>query len=158
MALFVGEFDLVIDAKHRLGIPAALREQADPEADGKNFYLVLGTKRHLWLYPDAYYQQLLSTLRRSPFPTRQGQRLNLLFPMARLIKPDSQGRVVLPEKSMARANVSDSVTLNGQDDHIEIWPAGEWAEHVNQALPNYDEVLLDAGDQFAEAMEKHRDG
>ena len=52
MALFVGEFDQVIDAKHRLAIPSPLREPLDPKQDGTEFYLVLGPDRHLWLYPD----------------------------------------------------------------------------------------------------------
>ena len=111
MALFVGEFDVLIDSKHRLAIPAALREQIVPEEDGKNMFLVLGPDRHLWLYPDLYYRKLVARLRRSPLPSRQTRRIDLLFAMARMVKPDAQGRVVLPEKSMQRAVVSDSVTL-----------------------------------------------
>ena len=71
MGLFVGEFDQVIDAKHRLAIPAPLREQLNPDQDGKDFYLVLGPDRHLWLYPDLYYRRMLEPLQRSPLPSRK---------------------------------------------------------------------------------------
>jgi len=151
MALLIGEYEQTIDAKHRLAISAALREQIEPEEDGKGFILVLGPDRHLWLYPDKYYRRLLATLRRSPLPDRQTRKIDLLFAMARPLRADAQGRVVLPEKSMQRAVVSDQVTLVGVFDHIEIWPAEEWERHVQDALPSYGEVLYEVGEQVSGA-------
>ncbi len=156
MALFVGEFDLVLDAKHRLAIPAALREQILPAEDGTNFYLVLGPDRHLWLYPDQYYRQLLSTVQRSPLPSRKAQRMDLLFALARMVKADSQGRVVLPEKSMQRATIGDNVTLVGKGDHVELWPTEEWEAYVAETLPRYGEDLLDAGDALSSAPDSDK--
>ncbi len=151
MALFVGEFDQAIDSKHRLAIPAALREQIVPAEDGKNFYVVLGPDRHLWLYPDLHYRRLLSSLQQSPLPSRKAQRMDLLFALARMVKPDTQGRVVLPEKSMQRARISDNVTLVGKGDHVELWPTEEWEGYVAESLPGYGEHILDAGDALASA-------
>ncbi len=148
MALLVGEFDTTIDAKHRLAINSALREQIDPDDDGRHFILVLGPDRHLWLYPDAYYRRLLSTMKRSPLPDRQTRRIDLLFAMARVVKPDAQGRIVLPEKSMQRSNLQSDVTLVGVYDHIEIWPSQQWQEHVEKALPDYGEMLYEAADRM----------
>lgn len=148
MALFVGEFEQGIsEAKHRLAISSALREQIDPDQDGKNFILVLGPDRHLWLYPDAYYRRLLATMKHSPLPDRQSRRVHLLTAMARVLKADSQGRVVLPEKSMQRAVISEQVTLVGVFDHIEIWPRDEWERHVEEALPTYGEMLYEASER-----------
>ena len=147
MALFIGEFEQTIDAKHRLAISSALRELVDAQEDGRNFILVVGPDRHLWLYPDLYYRRLLATMRRSPLPDRQTRRIDLLFAMARYLKPDAQGRVVLPEKSMQRALVEQDVTLVGVFDHIEIWPAGEWERHVEQGLPTYGDLLYEACEQ-----------
>lgn len=148
MALFVGEFEQAIDAaKHRLAICSALREQIDPETDGENFILVLGPDLHLWLYPEAYYRRLLATMKRSPLPDRQTRRMHLLTALARVLKSDSQGRVVLPEKSMRRAIISEQVTLVGVFDHIEIWPRDEWEKHVAEALPSYGEMLYEASDR-----------
>jgi len=148
VALFVGEFEQSIDAKHRLAIPAALREQIDPQEDGAQFLLVLAADRHLWLYPDLTYRRLLTRLRRSPLPSRDSQDVGLLFAFARLVRPDKQGRVVLPEASMQRASIADSVVLVGQLDHIEIWPKNEWEQHVSRSLPRYDEVLARAAERL----------
>ena len=150
MALFVGEFEQVIDAKHRLAISSALREQIDPSEDGKNFILMLGPDRHLWLYPDLYDRKLLATLKRSPLPSREQRNIDLFFAMARFLKPDAQGRVVLPEKSMQRAVVENQATLVGNNDHIEIWPADEWNSRVEAELANYGEMLYEAADKLSE--------
>ena len=148
MALFVGEFEQSIgDAKHRLAISSALRDQIDVEVDGKNFILVLGPDRHLWLYPEQYYRRLLTNMKHSPLPDRQSRRIHLLTAMARVLKTDSQGRVVLPEKSMSRAVISGDVTLVGVFDHIEIWPRDEWEQHVEESLPTYGEMLYEASDR-----------
>jgi len=152
MAVFVGEYELRIDAKHRLAIPASLRDQLDPEVDGVSFYLVLGPDRHLWLYPDQYYRRLLGPLQRNPFPSRDAQKLALLFALARVVKPDAQGRVVLPEKSMERAAIADEATLVGKGDHIELWPTAEWERHLAEAMPRYGDDLLDAGDGLNPAV------
>jgi MraZ protein len=131
-----------------LAIPAALREQIDPEADGEGFFLVLGSDRHLWLYPDKYYRRLTATLKRSPLPTRSGQKLGLFFAMARCLKPDKQGRVVLPEKSIQRSAAAEQVTLVGHDDHIEIWPTQQWEQFVEENLPGYGEAMLEMGEKL----------
>lgn len=152
MAAFYGEFEQTIDAKHRLAIPAALRDQILPEEDGKEFVLLLGPDRHLWLYPDLAYRRMLASIRRGPLPDRQSGRLGLLFAMARIVKPDKQGRIVLPEKSMQRAKIADNVTLAGMFDHIEIWPADEWDKRVESELDTYGEMLYEAADRMQGEM------
>lgn len=154
MPLFVGEFEQTIDAKHRMAISAALREAMDPEEDGERFYLVLGNDRHLWLYPDKYYARLIATMRRSKLPVKQAQGIAMMFGTARVIKPDAQGRVVLPEKSMRRAVISEDVTLVGQGDHIEIWPTEEWNGLVDQVMDTYGQMLSEAADKLQQQNSK----
>ena len=148
MALFVGEFEQTIDpGKHRLAISSALREQIDPDQDGRNFILVLGPDLHLWLYPEGYYRRLLASMKHSPLPERSSRDVHLLTALARVLKSDSQGRVVLPEKSLQRAVISDTVTLVGVFDHVEIWPRDEWERHVAEALPKYGEMIYQASER-----------
>ena len=149
MALFVGEFETTIDGKHRLAISSEFRQQIVPDEDGEGFVLTLGPDRHLWLYPELYYRRLLATLKRSPLPTRAAGKLTVFFGTARLVKPDSQGRIVLPGKSMNRAIVSEKVTMVGNDDHLEIWPSEEWDRHVEQMMPTYGQTLYEAADRMA---------
>ncbi|NLW86523.1 MAG: hypothetical protein GXY38_06585 [Planctomycetes bacterium] len=149
MAYFVGEFETTVDGKHRLAISSEFREQINPDEDGQNFVLTLGTRRHLWLYPDRYHRVLLKNLKRSVLPSKHGADLTLFFGTARIVRADAQGRIVLPEKSMSRSNISEQVTVVGNDDHLEIWPRQEWDQHVAKGIENYDEILTQASDRMS---------
>ena len=153
MALLIGEIDQTIDAKRRLAISSAFRDLIEPEEDGTDFFLVLGPDRHLWLDPDLYYRRLLATLKRGPLPRREQRKIDLFFAMARFVRADSQGRVVLPEMSMKRAILADKVTLVGVKDHIEVWPADEWNRRVEAELSNYGEMLYEAADRLNEGSD-----
>jgi MraZ protein len=152
MALLIGEYESAIDSKHRLAISAGLREQIDPKSDGKDFIVVLGPDFHLWLYPDQYYRRLLATLRPSPLPDPQTQRIDVLFGLARPVKCDAQGRVVIPERPLQRAVIADRLTLVGVFDHIEVWPTDQWEQHVRESLPNYGKVVYEAAEQVRRQM------
>jgi len=146
---FTGEHEQTIGAKRRLAINSALREEQRAE-DGEQYYLVLGPDKHLWLYPDEYYRRLASSMKRSLLPSRQMAKMSMFFAMARLLKPDAQGRVVLPEKSLQRAKLDavENVTLVGKGDHIEIWPASEWETFVGDALGSYEDMLYEAAERL----------
>ncbi len=148
MPLFVGEFEQTIDDKNRVSISASLRELVNPEEDGSNFILILGPDKHLWMYPDKYYQRLVGSMKRSALPTREARKIDLWFAMARLLKPDSQGRVVLPEKSMQRAEIDKKVTVIGNNDHIELWPTDEYERRVAEELPTLGEALYEAAERL----------
>jgi len=148
---FVGEFEQTIDDKHRLSISAALRDLMDSEADGTSFFLVLGKGGHLWLYPDRYYKKLMTKMKRSSLPVAEREKIDLWYAMARLVRPDSQGRVVLPEKSMQRAVIDKDVTLVGNGDHIEIWPTAEHEKRLPSDWSGLDELLDAAADEISES-------
>ena len=149
MPFFTGEHETIIAAKRRLAICSALRDDLFPD-DGKEFYLTLGPDKKLWLYPDAYYRRLAGTMKRGILPSRQVANMSMFFAMARLLKPDAQGRVVLPEKSLKRAGMDnvENVTLVGKGDHIEIWPSDEWEAVVDVSMDSYSEMLYEAADML----------
>ena len=148
MPLFVGEFDQTIDAKRRLSIPAPLREDLDEDEYAGSFYLVVGSDDYLWLYPDKYYRRLVKMIKRSPLPAPQAQGIDALFAMARVVKPDAQGRIVLPPKSMERSEISDCVTLVGGGDHIVIWPHDRWEAQIQATRPIYGQLLAEAAERL----------
>jgi division/cell wall cluster transcriptional repressor MraZ len=154
---FTGEHEQTIGAKRRLAVNSALREEQQAE-DGEQYYLVLGPDKHLWLYPDEYYRRLASSMKRSLLPSRQMAKMSMFFAMARLLKPDAQGRVVLPEKSLQRARLEgvENVTLVGKGDHIELWPTNEWEGFVGDALGSYEDMLYEAAEKL-EAEGRLRD-
>ena len=41
-------------------VPSEVRRSIDPERDGEAFFLVVGINRVPWLYPERYYENLVS--------------------------------------------------------------------------------------------------
>ena len=147
MPFFVGEFDASYDPrKKRLAIPASCREYINRDEDGTDYLVVLGPDRRLWIYPDRYFRTRVAPMPKNAFPNRSAQKLGSMFAFARFVKPDTQGRIILPDKPVSRAKMGESLTLVGKGDHMELWGSDEWERHVEQEMAEYGKNLLDMGD------------
>jgi MraZ protein len=122
-----GEYELNIDDKNRLLIPSEVRSRINPAEDGEALFLVMGIDRRPWLYPERYYEQLVT---RQPGDITPAQDLHAFdqmhFALASRLEPDKQGRVLLPDKILKRAALQKEVTLIGVRDHLELWNRAEW--------------------------------
>jgi len=155
MILLTGEFDLTIDEKFRLFIPAKVREQVVSEENGSDFYLVLGVNRILSLYPDKYYQRIaLAVAPRMVAPDELLAFERVNFSQAGRVELDRQGRVLLGEKAVRRAGIKDQVSLIGVRDHLEIWDKSQWAKYLTENLPTHEQMILQARE---EALRRERE-
>jgi len=132
--LFVGEFELMIDEKSRLSIPAEVRRLLDPSRDGECFFLVFGMNRRPWLYTERAYENLAEQV---PADISPGEEMlmydQLTFALASRVEMDKAGRILIPERTMRRTGLSKDmeITLFGARDHFEIWPRKVWNEFVD---------------------------
>lgn len=122
-----GEYELNVDDKNRLLIPSEVRRSINQAEHGDGYFLVIGINRLPWLYPERYYERLVT---QSPADITPAQDLlafdQLHFAMASRIEPDKQGRVLLPDKILKRAGIQREVTLIGARDHLELWNRPDW--------------------------------
>ena len=129
-----GNFDLTVDDKNRILVPSEVRKKLDPERDGEAFFLVTGRDGRLWLYPERYYEQLVS---REPTALTPSEDMldfdRLMLGLASRVEWDKQGRVLLPAQELKRAGIGKEVTLVGARDHLELWNRSDW-ETYRQAL------------------------
>ena len=132
--VFKGSFDLTMDEKHRVLIPQAIRKKFDPERDGNAFIAIEGVDGRLWLYPENYYDALLVQGRSQAMPGADVLAYNRWnLGTAEAIELDKQGRLLLPERTLAESGLGKDVTLVGVNDHLELWNRSEW-EAERQAL------------------------
>ena len=142
MKALIGNFDARVDSKRRLAVASGIREQIS-DCDGENFVVVPdpdpqnGRECYLWLLPDVYFRRLASNMKRSALDAEEQRGLDRWLAIAQVVKPDGQGRVVIPEKSMKYAVVAEEVKLSCSKNHIEIWPRDKWEKEysVEAALP-----------------------
>ena len=113
-----GQYTHSVDAKGRLFVPAKLREEL-----GESFYLMIGDKDSLLVFPEARMAKAMETFNASPITP---DKRHLLANVAK-IEPDKQGRFVVPPVLRNYAHLTGDVTFLGQGDYAEIWDAATYA-------------------------------
>lgn len=138
--IFVGEHELVIDEKNRLLIPSEVRRSLVPDRDGSAFYIVIGSNRKPWLYPEKYYESLVSERRQGLEPNRSTVAFGLKqFGMASIVEWDKSWRLLIPDKTLSRTGTGKQITLVGTGDHLQIWNREDWEKQFAELLKEEDE-------------------
>jgi MraZ protein len=143
--LLIGEHELTIDEKNRLPVPSEIRKSINSERDGDAFFLVLGLNRKPWLYPERYYEQLV--FQAQPDITPGEEQLDFAhanFALASRLEWDSQGRLLIPAKTLRRTELNREVTLIGAGDHLEIWNRSDWDARREQIFARHAEIAIRA--------------
>jgi MraZ protein len=142
--MLLGEHEHTLDDKHRLTLPAKLREQL-----GEHVVVTRGLDGCLSVYSGAEWERLarrVGTLDPLSSASRTMQRY--VFASAGEAEVDRQGRIVIPTRLLESVGISREVTVTGVWDHIEIWDRAAWrdrretvegsAEDVAERLANRD--------------------
>jgi len=145
MLMLTGEYEHSVDEKSRLFVSNKLRSQIDVEEHGSSFYLVLGANGILCLYPEKYFQQIVladAPGRVAPDEAVVFERLS--FALASKVELDRQGRLHLNEKIRKRSRLTNSLTLVGIRDHIEIWNTADWEKYLSDNISQYEHQMTQA--------------
>jgi MraZ protein len=131
---FLGSYTYQIDDKGRVSLPAAFRR----EAPDQRFVLVQAYPPALALYPELEWagveDRLRELLRHQP-----DARPYVLSVMAGAVEvvPDSQGRILIPQRLKEAASLDGQALLVGAIDKVEIWNPSDF------------EVALEGAGDFA---------
>ena len=129
MLNLLGEFDVRLDAKGRVVLPAQLRKQLGKEADSG---FVMNRDVHapcLVLYPNSVWEQTSQQLRRlNRFVKANAEFIRRFTGGATPVSPDPTGRMLLPYALMKDAHMGNDLKLIGADDRIEVWDAKAYAD------------------------------
>lgn len=114
-----GQYQHSIDSKGRLFIPAKLREEL-----GDTFYITMGVDACLSVYSDASWSKFTEKFESLPYTKTRAMRP--LFANAAKCEPDAQGRILIPQKLRAYADLEKDVVVIGVSNRAEIWNAEHW--------------------------------
>ncbi len=126
--LLVGEFEVTLDAKNRIAIPARLHGAFD-----EGIYVAQEREHCLGAYnPEEFQARLQEDVDVTPAGTAARRDVKRRFAANAVFFPelDKQRRVTLPAKHLAYAGISRDVTIIGAADHVEIWDRGAWTEYL----------------------------
>lgn len=133
--MFVGTFEHSLDDKGRVVLPSTFRSHL---AD-RGFLSKLDGCLGLWT-PEEF-ENVAALIRDQVRDGRvRPDALRVFAADAAEVKPDSQGRISIPQRLREFAGFERDVVVNGRLDRIEIWDARRWDRLVGTA----DETLAAA--------------
>ena len=140
---FTGEYNNSLDQKNRLSIPAKFRKALDPIND-RTFVITRGFDRCLILYPAVGWNDVeLELTQLNSIKGRNRDFVRSIVRHATYVQFDSQGRVAVPDKLLAFANITKDVMVIGMIDKVEIWDQSilnDKDEHFNNEADNYEDL------------------
>ena len=146
---FHGQWDLVIDEKNRISIPARIREQMLSDGFGNGLVLALGVHKILSLYPEECYERVaLAVAPRTVAADRYLAHERLSYADAVRVELDRQGRVLLPEPMLIEARIRERAVLTGARDRLELWPLESWHQYRQSNLSIHEEMMLKAHEEM----------
>jgi MraZ protein len=133
--VFVGTFEHSLDEKGRVVLPSTFRVQLIDKGFLSQWDRCLG----LWTeeaFRDAA-DRLTEKIREGLAPQ---EALRAFASNAHEVRPDSQGRITIPQRLREFAQLDRDAVVIGAIDRIEIWDAGRWNDQSGIA----DDSLIQA--------------
>ncbi len=131
MTHFLGTHQGKLDKKGRLSVPATFRAGLNRLGTEE---IVLRPSRRLdcieVLPQPAFEAQARALDALDPFSQQREDLASLLYADAAQLRPDGEGRVVLPAGLIAHARLDDSIILVGLGNVFQIWSPEGWAERA----------------------------
>ena len=124
--MFLGMTDHNLDAKGRVILPTHFREEL-----GESFYTTMGFNRCVQVLSEAQFDRLRDQIRQLPADKALSLQYLLISP-AKLVTPNSQGRVGIPQKLREDAGLNGEVTVVGMDTRVEIWDKATFTVFMEQ--------------------------
>lgn len=136
--LLYGEYELTLDDKNRMLVPAELRRSLNPTEDCTTLFIKLGTNGVPWLYSAARWAQVTSEGESGMDPGDDIlMHQHFHYGMTSKSDWDKQGRVVIPERILRKTHIDKEVMLVGIKDHLELWNRAAWEQHTDELLTMY---------------------
>ena len=151
----VGSYEHVIDAKNRLAIPSAHRQEVPESPSGKKRFYARpveirepsgGKRRFVELIPEPVFLTRAEKEKKEDsleMPVEEQDRQLSLFAGVKILEIDEQGRVVMPDDFLDRPDKKPSrfainilgrdVVLAGVGSRIQVWNAEEYHRRFDGA-------------------------
>ncbi len=119
---FRGNFEYQLDDRKRVALPPKFREDF---ANGA--ILIPGLDGCIEVYTPEGYEAEARVVERVPAFSEEGRLLRRAFYSSSFdVQRDAQGRLLIPAKLLAHADIERDVVVLGNDQHLEIWDRGLW--------------------------------
>ncbi len=121
--LLSGTSEVALDDKGRFAMPMRFRKILQREGDGELVFTRSLTDPCLWIYPMSSWDGAVHDLGALPSLTDPLCRIvqRVVLGSAVAVKPDSQGRYLLPPELRAKGAIGRKAMLIGFNNKFELW-------------------------------------
>src|SRR6056300_662994 len=143
MTHLIGQFECKADAKGRVNLPVALKQQLVPILE-KGFVLKRSVfQTCLELYPKEAYDELMTKIvAKNQFSRNYDTFLRNFLAGSQQLTLEEHGRLQIPKNLIAFASIQKEVVLASAINRIEIWDKAK-----------YEAVLTEGQDVYADLAE-----
>lgn len=138
---FSGEFNVSVDQKGRISIPASIRDELRQVYRNEGL-VVTRYKKGLVAYPTSKWEEICANvLTMPPGAIREANLRNRIAP-AKECSCNAQGRIQIPQSLRDHAGLDKDAVVIGMFEKIEIWN-----QQTHELITSESEALLDADAQ-----------
>ena len=138
--MLTGKYHHALDTKARIIIPAKIKEQL-----GSPITVLRGSDKCLTLYSAEEWEIYAQKISERP-RTKVREITRYLYSNSIEVKPDAQGRVLLPPEMLKFAGIQKNIITVGCGRYAEIWAEEVWNEqNLDEEPENYAQMLADLG-------------
>ena len=133
----IGEFEISVDSKGRIMMPAALKRQLPPDAHDK-LVINRGFEKCLVLYPITEWERQsaeVNTL--NPYVKENRDFIRYFFRGATELTLDNVNRFLVPKSLLEYADVEKEAILFAYLDRIELWSKSKYQQQMNEAPQDF---------------------
>lgn len=139
-----GTYERNLDDKQRLAVPKRLKEQFG-EGELTSLFVAPGTEKSLFIYSPQAFNTLAAKLsEKATNRVEIRNYLRLFYAQAEEVPLDSQGRIRVPERLVAFAELKKDLVLLGVHDHAEIWDKDVWSQFLTTSGAQFDQLATQA--------------
>ncbi len=129
MRMFLGEYQPNITEGSRIALPKKLRDQIT----GDSVVLSRGFEKCVFVYDKEDWMYESQKQIDNPITDVKARDLKrYMYAGASETSIDTQGRIVIPANLKDYAGLDKSLTVIGAGDHIELWDAQAWQQHLDK--------------------------
>ncbi|MBC7829420.1 MAG: division/cell wall cluster transcriptional repressor MraZ [Chitinophagaceae bacterium] len=141
MIVFLGEYEVTLDAKGRFLLPVGIKKQL-PEDASEEFVIARGFEKCLTLYPKKNWDPIMSELIKVNDYKAENREFLRYFTMgAAELELDTAGRLLLPPNLKGYAGLEKDVVLVSVINKIEIWDKSKYQQFFDSfSLEKYSDL------------------
>lgn len=133
--MYIGKYYYSLEEKGRLSLPKEFRQESN------SWVVTRGLDGGLFLFKESDFQAQLQNLLSRTFTKKINRDfVRLMTNEAKVVTPDKNGRISLPEYLISFAKLQKTVVIVGSLEKIEIWDQNTYHAYIDSIESNAEEI------------------